>query len=146
MSTHTFLHSYKFFGMRVSLLLLSQLLLFAVSTAGAPITTVRQDTPPCHSGDALLPATSVRHAVAEAISEAAQTEARGSRQRWPCGAADEQGAFTGQGSPSSEDPAEGGVAEPRGVDLSWYKTFLTRANFTLGILNRVLGVIQSIIV
>lgn len=132
--------------MRVSLLLLSQLLLLAVSTAGAPITTVRQDAPPCHREDAPPPATPVRHAVAEVISEATLAEPRGPHQRRPCGAAAEQDAFTTQGSPASEDPAEGVVVEPRGVDLSWYKMFLGRANLALGILNRVLGIIQSIIV
>lgn len=132
--------------MRVSLLLLSQLLLLVVSTAGAPITTVQQDAPPCYSEDTPPPATSVRHVAAEIISEAGLSEERGSTHQLPCGAAAEQDAFTSQGSPVREDAAKGIVIEPRGMDLSWYKTFLTRANLTLGIINRVLGVIQSIIV
>ena len=37
------------------------------------------------------------------------------------------------------------IPEARAVDLSWYKTFLSRVNWSLGILNRILGVIQSIL-
>lgn len=118
----------KLIDMCFLLLLLLQLPLLVLplpveTETRVSIVTTQQDAPLYHGEDTAHHAASSQH-------------------RRPQGTAAEDKQI----STAEELPDVGGVIEPRGVDLSWYLTFLSRSNYMLGILNRILGVVQSIMV